>query len=89
MSAVLGQCPRRNDCDRIFKIFMALSVVGSFISACGGTPGYIVLLRSETFKLLRLGIMMPCGVLLITGISRDFMALQACIKVGTLWKLLL
>lgn len=46
MSAVLGQCPRKSDCDRIFKFYMALSVVGSFISACGGTPGYIVLLRS-------------------------------------------
>uniref|UniRef100_A0A673BMH5 Solute carrier organic anion transporter family member n=1 Tax=Sphaeramia orbicularis TaxID=375764 RepID=A0A673BMH5_9TELE len=27
MSAVLGQCPRKSDCDRIFKISMALSVV--------------------------------------------------------------
>lgn len=47
MSAVLGQCPRKGDCDYMFKVYMALSVVGSFISACGGTPGYIVLLRSE------------------------------------------
>ncbi|KAM9328383.1 solute carrier organic anion transporter family, member 1D1 [Pholidichthys leucotaenia] len=45
-SAVLGQCPRKSDCDFKFKIYMALSVIGSFISACGGTPGYIVLLRS-------------------------------------------
>lgn len=52
MSAVLGQCPRANNCDGIFKIYMALSVVGSFISACGGTPGYIVLLRSETLVIL-------------------------------------
>lgn len=51
MSAVLGQCPRRSDCDRIFKFYMALSVLGSFISACGGTPGYIVLLRSDRLKL--------------------------------------
>ncbi|XP_076578733.1 solute carrier organic anion transporter family, member 1D1 isoform X2 [Chaetodon auriga] len=58
MSAVLGQCPRKNDCDRIFKIYMALSVLGSFISACGGTPGYIVLLRSiqPDLKALALGI---------------------------------
>lgn len=47
MSVVLGQCPRKSDCDHIFKVYMALSVLGSFISACGGTPGYIVLLRSE------------------------------------------
>lgn len=50
MSTVLGQCPRENDCDRIFKIYMALSVVGSFISACGGTPGYMVLLRSVIIR---------------------------------------
>lgn len=50
MSTSLGQCPRKSDCDHIFKIYMALSVVGSFISACGGTPGYIVLLRSVTVE---------------------------------------
>ncbi|XP_008302771.1 solute carrier organic anion transporter family, member 1D1 [Stegastes partitus] len=57
MSAVLGQCPRKNDCDSKFKIYMALSVIGSFISACGGTPGYIVLLRSiqPDLKSLALG----------------------------------
>lgn len=54
MSAVLGQCPRKSDCDHMFKIYMTLSVVGSFISACGGTPGYIVLLRLVTLKLKEL-----------------------------------
>ena len=37
---------------------MALSVTGSFISACGGTPGYIVMLRSETLKLF--GMALKC-----------------------------
>uniref|UniRef100_A0A3Q3RNR7 Solute carrier organic anion transporter family member n=1 Tax=Mastacembelus armatus TaxID=205130 RepID=A0A3Q3RNR7_9TELE len=57
MSAVLGQCPRKSDCDHKFKIYMALSVVGSFISASGGMPGYIVLLRSihQDLKSLALG----------------------------------
>lgn len=50
MSTVLGQCSRKSDCDRIFKIYMALSVLGSFISACGGTPGYMVLLRSVIIR---------------------------------------
>ncbi|TMS02718.1 solute carrier organic anion transporter family, member 1D1 [Larimichthys crocea] len=56
-SAVLGQCPRKSSCDSIFKIYMALSALGSFISACGGTPGYIVLLRSlqPDLKALALG----------------------------------
>ncbi|XP_067346006.1 solute carrier organic anion transporter family member 1C1-like isoform X2 [Channa argus] len=57
MSAVLGQCPRRSDCDYKFKIYMILSVLGSFISASGGTPGYIVVLRSihQDLKSLALG----------------------------------
>lgn len=49
MSAVLGLCPRKSDCDDVFKVYMALSTLGSFISACGSTPGYIVLLRCEVY----------------------------------------
>lgn len=45
MSAVLGQCPRNDNCDYIFKIYMAVTVLGAFISASGATPGYVVLLR--------------------------------------------
>uniref|UniRef100_A0A667ZSI7 Solute carrier organic anion transporter family member n=1 Tax=Myripristis murdjan TaxID=586833 RepID=A0A667ZSI7_9TELE len=57
MSAVLGQCSRKSDCDRFFKFYMAVSVLGAFVSACGGTPGYIVLLRSiqPELKSLALG----------------------------------
>ncbi|KAL0962795.1 hypothetical protein UPYG_G00345570 [Umbra pygmaea] len=57
MSAILGQCPRKGDCDRMFKLYMGMSVVGAFISACGATPGYIVLLRSinPDLKSLALG----------------------------------
>ena len=54
MSAVLGQCPRNSDCDGMFKIYMSLSVIGSFISASGAMPGFIVLLRSETLNLKEL-----------------------------------
>ncbi|XDV25314.1 hypothetical protein PO909_029247 [Leuciscus waleckii] len=46
MSAVLGQCPRKNDCDYMFKFYMGVSVIGAFLSACGATPSYIILLRS-------------------------------------------
>ncbi|XP_014008208.2 solute carrier organic anion transporter family member 1C1 isoform X2 [Salmo salar] len=57
MSAILGQCPRKSDCDRMFKFYMAVSVLGAFVSACGGTSGYIVLLRSihPDLKSLALG----------------------------------
>lgn len=50
VSAVLGQCPRKSDCDHSFKIYMALSTLGAFISACGSTPGYIVLLRCGVWR---------------------------------------
>ncbi|CAB1347362.1 unnamed protein product [Coregonus sp. 'balchen'] len=38
MSAILGQCPRKSDCDRMFKFYMAVSVLGAFVSACGIPP---------------------------------------------------
>ncbi|XP_044199331.1 solute carrier organic anion transporter family member 1C1-like [Thunnus albacares] len=88
MSAVLGQCTRKSDCDRIFKIYMALSVLGSFISACGGTPGYIVLLRSiqQDLKSLALG-MQTLIVRTLGGIPPPiyFGALidRTCLKWGT------
>ncbi|XP_041710039.1 solute carrier organic anion transporter family member 1C1-like [Coregonus clupeaformis] len=57
MSVILGQCPRKSDCDRMFKFYMAVSVLGAFVSDCGGTSGYIVLLRSihPDLKSLALG----------------------------------
>uniref|UniRef100_A0A8D0CYM0 Solute carrier organic anion transporter family member n=1 Tax=Sander lucioperca TaxID=283035 RepID=A0A8D0CYM0_SANLU len=88
MSAVLGQCPRRSNCDFMFKIYMTFSVVGSFISACGGTPGYIVLLRSiqPDLKSLALG-MQTLIVRTLGGIPPPiyFGALidQTCLKWGT------
>lgn len=87
-SAVLGQCPRKDDCDMKFKIYMALSVISSFISACGGTPGYIVLLRSiqPDLKSLALG-MQTLIVRTLGGIPPPiyFGALidRTCLKWGT------
>ncbi|XP_038143154.1 solute carrier organic anion transporter family member 1C1-like isoform X1 [Cyprinodon tularosa] len=88
MSVVLGQCPRKSDCDFKFKIYMALTVVGAFISACGGTPGYIVLLRSihPDLKSLALG-MQTLIVRTLGGIPPPiyFGALidRTCLKWGT------
>ncbi|CAB1333781.1 unnamed protein product [Coregonus sp. 'balchen'] len=42
MSVILGQCPRKSDCDRMIKFYMAVSVLGAFVSDCGGTSGYII-----------------------------------------------
>ncbi|XP_060759022.1 solute carrier organic anion transporter family member 1C1-like isoform X2 [Neoarius graeffei] len=57
MSVVLGQCPRKENCDYMFKIYMMMTVLGAFFSASGATPGYIVLLRSiqPDLKSLALG----------------------------------
>lgn len=88
MSVVLGQCPRKDDCNRMFKIYMAISVTGSFISAFGGTSSYIVLLRSiETdLKAFALG-MQTLIVRTLGGIPPPiyFGALidQTCLKWGT------
>uniref|UniRef100_A0A672R4U4 Solute carrier organic anion transporter family member 1B3-like n=1 Tax=Sinocyclocheilus grahami TaxID=75366 RepID=A0A672R4U4_SINGR len=58
MSAVLGQCPRKSDCDYMFKFYMAVTIIGSFFPACAATPGYIILLRSinPELKSLALGV---------------------------------
>ncbi|XP_008314132.1 solute carrier organic anion transporter family, member 1D1 [Cynoglossus semilaevis] len=87
-SVALGQCSRRSSCDRLFKIYMAMSVFGAFISGCGGTPGYIVLLRSiqVDLKSLALG-MQTLIVRTLGGIPPPiyFGALidRTCLKWGT------
>ena len=48
LTASVGHCPHRDDCDRVFPYFLALSVITSFIISLGGTPGYMVLIRSVT-----------------------------------------
>ncbi|KAM7413248.1 hypothetical protein PAMA_020564 [Pampus argenteus] len=44
-TASTGQCPHKDDCDRMFPYFLALSVITSFIISLGGTPGYMLLIR--------------------------------------------
>ncbi|XP_026081032.1 solute carrier organic anion transporter family, member 1D1 [Carassius auratus] len=88
MSAVLGQCPRKSDCDFMFKLYMGVTVIGAFLSACGATPGYIILLRSinPELKSLALGIY-TLIVRTLGGIPPPvyFGALidRACLKWGT------
>uniref|UniRef100_A0A672ZAL5 Solute carrier organic anion transporter family member n=1 Tax=Sphaeramia orbicularis TaxID=375764 RepID=A0A672ZAL5_9TELE len=41
-TASTGQCPNKDDCDRMFPYFLALSVITSFIISLGGTPGYML-----------------------------------------------
>lgn len=47
-TASTGQCPHTDDCDRMFPSFLALSVITSFIISLGGTPGYMILIRSDS-----------------------------------------
>uniref|UniRef100_A0A8D3CHB1 Solute carrier organic anion transporter family member n=1 Tax=Scophthalmus maximus TaxID=52904 RepID=A0A8D3CHB1_SCOMX len=46
-TASTGQCPHKDDCDRMFPYFLALSVITSFIISLGGTPGYMLLIRND------------------------------------------
>ncbi|KAL3057281.1 hypothetical protein OYC64_007709 [Pagothenia borchgrevinki] len=56
-TASTGQCPEKDDCDRMFPYFLALSVITSFIISLGGTPGYMFLIRciKPQLKSLALG----------------------------------
>ncbi|XP_077196259.1 solute carrier organic anion transporter family member 1B3-like [Paroedura picta] len=59
-SAVLGECPRSDDCSRKFIYFIAIKVISSFFYAVGGTPFYMILVRCvpEDLKALAIGIFM-------------------------------
>ncbi|KAM9732695.1 solute carrier organic anion transporter family member 1C1-like [Menidia menidia] len=56
-TASMGQCPDKDDCDQMFRYFLALSVITSFIISLGGTPGYMLLIRciKPQLKSLALG----------------------------------
>uniref|UniRef100_A0AAX7SWX1 Solute carrier organic anion transporter family member n=1 Tax=Astatotilapia calliptera TaxID=8154 RepID=A0AAX7SWX1_ASTCA len=56
-TASTGHCPQKDDCDRMFPYFLALSVITSFIISLGGTPGYMLLIRciKPQLKSLALG----------------------------------
>ncbi|XP_041850566.1 solute carrier organic anion transporter family member 1C1-like [Melanotaenia boesemani] len=56
-TASTGQCTEKDDCDRMFPYFLALSVITSFIISLGGTPGYMLLIRciKPQLKSLALG----------------------------------
>ncbi|KAM9318663.1 solute carrier organic anion transporter family member 1C1-like [Pholidichthys leucotaenia] len=56
-TARTGQCPHKDDCDRMLPYFLALSVITSFIICLGGTPGYMLFIRciKPQLKSLALG----------------------------------
>ncbi|KAJ0022142.1 hypothetical protein NQD34_009632 [Periophthalmus magnuspinnatus] len=56
-TASAGPCDDKDDCDRMFPYFLALSVITSFIISLGGTPGYMLLIRciKPQLKSLALG----------------------------------
>ncbi|XP_069551237.1 solute carrier organic anion transporter family member 1C1-like isoform X1 [Brachyistius frenatus] len=58
LTATLGQCTRRDSCDKVFPYFLALSVLSSFVISLGGTPGFMLLVRciKPELKSLALGI---------------------------------
>ncbi|XP_009670198.2 solute carrier organic anion transporter family member 1A2 isoform X2 [Struthio camelus] len=46
VSAILGQCDRKENCDKMLHYFLILSLVCSFIFSLSAMPGYMVLIRS-------------------------------------------
>uniref|UniRef100_A0A8D0BR63 Solute carrier organic anion transporter family member n=1 Tax=Salvator merianae TaxID=96440 RepID=A0A8D0BR63_SALMN len=59
-SAVLGECRKSDDCSRKFIYFLVINVACSFLSALGGAPFYIILMRCvpKELKSLSLGLFM-------------------------------
>ncbi|XP_042323632.1 solute carrier organic anion transporter family member 1B1-like [Sceloporus undulatus] len=45
-SAVLGECPRSDDCSRKFIYFTAIKVASSFFYALGGTSFFMIMIRN-------------------------------------------
>ncbi|XP_067915030.1 solute carrier organic anion transporter family member 1C1-like [Heterodontus francisci] len=77
-SAFLGQCSRADDCANVFPYFLATTVLGSFCSAFGAVPGFMILLRCNDPELKSLAI----GV--HTLIARTLAGIPAPIYFGAL-----
>ncbi|XP_040518312.1 solute carrier organic anion transporter family member 1A2 [Gallus gallus] len=45
-SAILGQCDKGGNCDKMLQYFLILQLVGSFIFSLAAMPGFMVLIRS-------------------------------------------
>ncbi|XP_078530181.1 solute carrier organic anion transporter family member 1C1-like [Lissotriton helveticus] len=58
VSVVLGQCPRGDDCSRMFLYYVISQVCGAFVYALGGASSYIILFRcvDPDLKSLAVGI---------------------------------
>ncbi|XP_067415282.1 solute carrier organic anion transporter family member 1B3-like [Emydura macquarii macquarii] len=44
-SAILGQCPKSDDCSRKFIYYTVIQVISAFCHALGGTPLYMLMFR--------------------------------------------
>nr|XP_056703673.1 solute carrier organic anion transporter family member 1B3-like [Euleptes europaea] len=60
LSAVLGECPRSEECSRKFIYFTGTKVISSFFYALGGTPFYMIVIRcvDKDLKSLAVGLFM-------------------------------
>ncbi|XP_069718240.1 solute carrier organic anion transporter family member 1C1-like [Phaenicophaeus curvirostris] len=57
-SAILGQCPKSEDCSRKFIYYTVIQVISGFCYALGGTPAYVIMFRcvQPEFKSLAVGL---------------------------------
>ncbi|XP_054844851.1 solute carrier organic anion transporter family member 1B3-like [Eublepharis macularius] len=60
LTAILGECPKSDDCSRKFIYFIAVKLISSFLYAVGGTPFYMIMIRcvNKDLKSLAVGLYM-------------------------------
>ncbi|XP_043944000.1 solute carrier organic anion transporter family member 1C1-like isoform X1 [Protopterus annectens] len=77
-SAHLGQCPKHDDCSKMFIYYLASGIAGSFIAALSITPFSVILLRSvkPELKSFAIGIHTLC--------TRTLAGIPAPVYFGTL-----
>ncbi|KAM9276219.1 solute carrier organic anion transporter family member 1B3-like [Cariama cristata] len=77
-SAILGQCPRSEDCSKKFIYYTVIQVISGFCYALGGTPAYMIVFRCVQPELKSL------AVGLYTLILRTMAGIPAPVYFGAL-----
>ncbi|XP_010184970.1 PREDICTED: solute carrier organic anion transporter family member 1C1-like, partial [Mesitornis unicolor] len=77
-SAILGQCPKSEDCSKNFIYYTVIQVLSGFCYALGGTPAYMIMFRCVQPELKSL------AVGLYTLIMRTLAGIPAPVYFGAL-----
>ncbi|KFP77335.1 Solute carrier organic anion transporter family member 1C1, partial [Acanthisitta chloris] len=66
-SATLGQCPKSEDCSRMFIYYTVIQVIGGFCYALGGTPAYTIMFKCVQPQLRALAVGLYTLILRMLG----------------------